>query len=152
VFLYDDELLRILVGKRTEQHSIDHTEYRGVCADAESEGEDGDSREARGLAQHARAVANILRQVLEPFPAPRDAAFFLLVRCVAKPAPSSGPSFVCRHAGLELFLLPQFQMQAHLLFEVGIKLSAMHQHAEAPCKFAQPVHNGAPFRPLQSHA
>ena len=53
--------------------------------------------------------------------------FFLHVGYVAKPAPSSGPSLVCRHAGLELFLLPQFQMQSHLLFEVGIKLSAMHR-------------------------
>src|SRR5882724_9772888 len=77
VFLDDDELLWILVGKRTEQHSIDHAEYRCVCADAESEGEDGDSREAWGLTQHARAVANILRHVLEPFPAPRNLTFFL---------------------------------------------------------------------------
>ena len=37
VFLYDDELFRILVGKRTEQHSIDYTEYRGICADAQGE-------------------------------------------------------------------------------------------------------------------
>src|ERR1700723_2863568 len=66
VFLDDDELLRILVGKRTEQHSIDHTEYRRVCADAESEGEDGDSRKAWGLRQHAEAEANILQERLDP--------------------------------------------------------------------------------------
>src|ERR1700722_6079746 len=47
VFLDDHELLRILVGKWAEQHSIDHTEYRRVCADAESKSEDGDCCETR---------------------------------------------------------------------------------------------------------
>src|ERR1700674_1988591 len=63
VFLDDNELLRILVGKRTEQYSIDHTEYRRVRADAESEGEDGDSREARGLPKRAEAEANVQEEL-----------------------------------------------------------------------------------------
>jgi hypothetical protein len=63
-------------GKRTEQHSIDHTEYRRVRADAESEGEDGDSREARGLAQHAEAEANVLQELLEPNETPHLAYLF----------------------------------------------------------------------------
>src|ERR1700723_3244857 len=73
VFLDDDELLRILVGKRTEQHSIDHTEDRSVGADAESEGEDGDSREPRRLAQRAEAAANVLQELLKPNETPHFA-------------------------------------------------------------------------------
>src|SRR5580658_3205867 len=80
VFLHGDELLRILVGKRTEQHSIDHTEYRRVCADAESDGEDGDDGEAGGLAKHAQAIASVLQEVYKPAPAPRVARYFLSQR------------------------------------------------------------------------
>jgi hypothetical protein len=76
VFLDDDELLRILVGKRTEQHSINHTEYRRVCADAESKSEDGDGGEARGLRQHAEAEANVLQELLEPTGTPHLACLF----------------------------------------------------------------------------
>src|ERR1700728_2534098 len=84
VFLDDDELLRILVGKRTEQYSIDHAEYRRVCADAKSEGEDGDSREARGLRQHADAEANVLQELLEPTRTPNLACLFFDAGHIAK--------------------------------------------------------------------
>jgi len=47
----------------------------------------------------------------------------------AKPAPGGGARIFCRHAGLDPFLLAQLQVQAHLLFEVRIKLTTMGQ----PC-------------------
>jgi hypothetical protein len=58
----ENELLRIFNGKIAEQHRIDDREDGGVGADAEGEGEDGYSREARGFAQHAEGVAQILGQ------------------------------------------------------------------------------------------
>src|SRR6267143_7093090 len=65
VFLYDDEFLRILVGKRTEQHSIDHTEYRGVCADAKGKSKDGEGGKAGIFAEHPHGKTQVLQQCFE---------------------------------------------------------------------------------------
>jgi len=40
------ELVRLRERKRIEEYAVDYGEERGVCADAQSEGEDGDDREA----------------------------------------------------------------------------------------------------------
>src|SRR5579863_8390040 len=76
IFLYDDELLRILVGKRTEQHSVDYTEYRSVRADAESERESGNEGEPGGFAQRPDRIAKVLSEVLNPSHMSRIATFF----------------------------------------------------------------------------
>jgi hypothetical protein len=47
--------------KRAQQNGIYDRENGGVSADAESEGQDGNSREAGILAQQARAEAQILQ-------------------------------------------------------------------------------------------
>ena len=135
-----------------QQRGIDDAENRGRRSDAQGNRQDGDGAEAWRFAQHAQTVAGVLRQVLEPFPAPRYVTFLLQVRCVAEPATGCGSSITLRHSGLELFVLAQFQMQAHLLFEFRIKLPPMNQHPEPSCKFAQPVHQGAPFRRPRSPA
>src|SRR5260370_42412598 len=80
VFLHDDELLRILVGKRTEQHPIDHTEYRGVCADAKGKSKDGDGGEAGIFAEHAGGEADVLPQRFQQWKtAPVAVVFFGLL-------------------------------------------------------------------------
>ena len=48
--------------QRTEQHRIDVTEHRGVGADAEGEGEDGNEREAGRLGESADGKAEIGRK------------------------------------------------------------------------------------------
>src|SRR5260370_42703434 len=132
---HDHELLRILIGKRTEEHSIDDTKDRGVCADAKGKSKDGDGGEAGIFAQHAQAVAYILHEVLEPFPAPRHVTLLPECSYVAKPTPVGGTGRVCGHARLAMILLSQLQMQLHLFFEVRIELAPMHEHPESSSDF-----------------
>src|SRR5713226_3782735 len=130
-FLHDDELLRILVGKRAEQHSIDHTEYRRVCADAESEGEDSDSREARGLAQHAEAEANVLQELLEPNETPHLACLFLHARDVAEFTKRGIPRFLRRHTPRDVVLGLSLDVIANVPVEV-FHHSLASSHGSSP--------------------
>ena len=132
VFLHDDELFRILVGKRTEQHSIDHAEYRRVCADAEGEGEDGDGGEAGGLAQHAEAEANVLQELLEPNETPHLACLFFDAGHIAKFAQRRITCFFLRRP-LRLALLGLLlQMKLKLLLQLLFFPAPLRQPAQLP--------------------
>ena len=58
----EGEAFAVGVGKRAEEGGVGEAEDGGVGADAESEGEHGDSSEARRFAQHAQAMAQVLNQ------------------------------------------------------------------------------------------
>ena len=70
-----DELLRIGVRKRPQQHAVNRAEDGGRGADAERERPDRDCREERASPQHPCAVSQIVREHVEaPFvlPHPHD--------------------------------------------------------------------------------
>src|SRR5215472_18529259 len=48
-----------------QQQSIHHAEDCGVCADAKRESKDDDGGEAGRLTQHAKRIANVLKQRFE---------------------------------------------------------------------------------------
>ena len=60
----------IAIGERAQQHAIDDSKDRGVRANAESEREDRDNREARILQQHPDAIFQIVQEAIHfvPFP------------------------------------------------------------------------------------
>ena len=62
----DHELLGMRVRKRLEHHTVHNAEDRGVGADAEGEGQDGDGGEAGRFAQHAEGEATIRENRIEP--------------------------------------------------------------------------------------
>src|SRR5690348_3198665 len=72
-----DEPVRARHRKQVQGGGVENGEDGGVGADAEGEGEDGDCREARGLAQHAEAEAQILREAFDEADAAGLAALFL---------------------------------------------------------------------------
>ena len=61
----EHELAGVCNGKRSQHDHVEQAEDRGVGADAEGKGEDGDEGEARAGGEHAQAVAQVLREVLE---------------------------------------------------------------------------------------
>src|SRR5262249_45718108 len=63
-----NETLGILIGKRLHEDGVDHGEDGGVGADAESQGESGDQREAWAFAEQAKSVTNILQKQMHPEP------------------------------------------------------------------------------------
>ena len=60
-----DETAGILVGQRLEQDGVEHAEDRGIRTDAQRERQDGDDRESRIAAEHARAVSRVLPGLLD---------------------------------------------------------------------------------------
>lgn len=121
-----DQAVGSLIRQRAQQHPIHDAEYGGVRTDPERQGQHGHDGESRGSPKHAQAVMNVLRQVLQPFPAPRNMTLFLQVCWVAESTSGCGPSVICPHARLQMFLFAHFEMQAHLRFEVRVKLTPMH--------------------------
>jgi hypothetical protein len=61
------------VGQRIEQHRLDDAEHRGVGADAQREGGNGEQREERRAPQGAQPVTQVLPEVVEPVAARRRA-------------------------------------------------------------------------------
>ena len=54
------QTIGIANGRLSQQHSVNKTENGCVGTDAEGEGKNGNSAEARGLSQHAQGVADVL--------------------------------------------------------------------------------------------
>jgi hypothetical protein len=61
----DVNLIRVAEGQRAEKYGVDDGENRGVCANAQGHGGDGDGCETRILSQHAEREAEVLRELVE---------------------------------------------------------------------------------------
>src|SRR5580658_1921337 len=73
---YGDEPFGIRVRKGLYYDPVDSAENGGVGADAERQCQDGGAGKTGRLAEHAQAVTQVPRKLLEPSPAPRQVAFF----------------------------------------------------------------------------
>ena len=79
-----DELLGMRVRQRIEEHGVDDGKQGSVGADAQSQGEDRDGREAGIFSQRAGSVAQVLQEFFEPEPTPLVAGDLLYQRDVAE--------------------------------------------------------------------
>src|SRR6266581_3651987 len=61
-----DELLRILDGEEPQQDLVEKGENGGVRADAESQGQYGNGREAGSAHEHAECVLQVAKDGIEP--------------------------------------------------------------------------------------
>ena len=93
-FVDGRQLVRVLVREWTEEDVIDHAEDGRVRADPESQRENSDRRKARILAHHAKRIARVLNQSLEPHPAPHLAHLLSQVRDVAELLVRRVPSII----------------------------------------------------------
>lgn len=50
-----------------------------------------------------------------------------------------------RFAQRALFFLKEFEVELHLLLEVGVKLTAMEKHFQATSEFTEPIHRRVPL-------
>jgi len=102
VVLHGDELLGVGEGERVEQRRVDDAEDGGRGADAERDGQDGDGREARRLAQEPRGKADVQRQTVPPHPPTRFVEPLLGGHDVAEaPARGSGGVLVAHALGAQ---------------------------------------------------
>ena len=61
-FLQTHDLAGLMQGQGIEQDGIHNAEYGGVRPDSKRQGNHGHSRKAGGLPQHAKLVAQVLKQ------------------------------------------------------------------------------------------
>src|ERR1022692_961902 len=70
-------------GQGAKQKNMDERKDGGVCTDAEGEGGDRGGRETRGLAQLAKRVANVLKELIHGVCSP----FCFVIRSCGIPVP-----------------------------------------------------------------
>src|SRR5579871_854637 len=116
-------LIRMAIRQRPEEHGIHCAENGSACADPEGQCQYRSHRESGTTAQHARVIADILHQRLQPDPSPLLAALFTEKCFVAELTPRR----VCRI--IRSSARPRFhlQMKAHLLCEVAVRSPAGNQ-------------------------
>ena len=124
-----EQALRVAVREAAEHDGMDDAEDRSVDAEAEGEGENGDSGEAGGLAEGAEAVPYILHQLFERDPPPQvDAG--LLEGCAVSESPP-GSVEIAEFAGAEV------QVKAHFFVEILDEAVLMKEMGETPADFAE---------------
>ena len=149
-----EQLLRMVVRQRLQQHGIDDAEDGSVRADAESEGEHGDGGEAGILAQHAQSEARVLHEGLDRGQALQLAVGFLELREPSEPqrAPRAWlPPAPCRAARLSSVSMSRWALE--LLIEVSIDAARRQPRASARDERPHPGEHGlAPLRDAQHAA
>jgi hypothetical protein len=136
VLPYQDQLVRVVIGKRRQHYSLDNAEHRSGRADAKSKRKDNYCSESRRFAQHAHAVPHVLRQSLYQVDATGLAAFFFdLVRAAKKKA-STTPGFRRGHAGLDKFLDLLLKMKEQLIVQFALHGATPEKRAETALNLA----------------
>jgi hypothetical protein len=98
------------------------------------------------LDQHPKTIAHVLQCVFQPAPSPHVPTLLSQSDFVPNSPVRRVPRFFRRNAGFDLFLLPQFAVQAHLFFQVAVELTAAKQHQEPSSEFNEPVHGSLSLR------
>src|SRR5690348_3966799 len=135
-----DEPVRARHRKQVQGGGVENGEDGGVGADAEGEGEDGDCREARGLAQHAEAEAQILREAFDEADAAGLAALFLDAFEAAEFESRAAESFGARDAGAEEIFSVGVDVGAKLGVHVGLHVGATQDGAGPGAETSEKCH------------
>jgi hypothetical protein len=136
VLPYQNQLVRIAIGKRGQHHSLDNAEHRSGRADAKSKRKDNNCSESRRFAQHAHAVPHILRQSLYQVNATGLAAFFLDLVRAAKEKAGPTPRFRRGHAGPNKLFDLLLKMKEQLIVQFALHNATPEQRAETALKLA----------------
>src|SRR2546421_8549747 len=118
-----DELLRMNIGQRLQKHAIDDAEDRGVRADAQRERHNGHQGKAGIFTQHARGVAQVLEEFIEPKRAPLVASNFANHRDVSEFA-ACGPGGV-RESLTAVNTISRGHSQMALQFFIKLRLNLL---------------------------
>src|SRR5690348_5535804 len=113
-----DQLIRLIYGKSPQQQCIDEAKDCGVGADAESEGENRDRREAWGFAQHTQREANVAREIVPEEPAAEFVEALLSLGDVAESAAGGVVSFLFAEALFAEACNLQLQMRFDFALEI----------------------------------
>ena len=125
-----DELLRTPHRQRPEQHDICNAEHGGVGANAQREGNYRHCCYPEVLAEHARAVTDILNHALNEIHAPSVAALFLDLLDTAESAQGDVAGFPGAHSRRDVLLDLLLEMECHLVGKLLVQLLSSEQRAQ----------------------
>jgi len=129
------ELGRMGHRQRAQADRVDHLEDGGVGADAERERQDGDRGEPRIPAEEPQAVAQILRQPLEPHAAPHLARDLLDRGDVADLAPRGGFRLRARLAAVHAIADRHLEVRPDLFAELVVPIAPPEPGRHASLRF-----------------
>jgi hypothetical protein len=129
----EDEPIRVGVGQRPQQHGAEQAEDRGIRADAETERENRDARERRVPAQHARADAQVLHEMVERGESRAVPVVLPDLREAAEPDERLAPRLVRRHSGAQVVVDVHVQVALKLRVELGL-VRPRHDRTGEPCQ------------------
>ena len=132
---YLGEFGRVGHGQRAQPDRVDDLEDGGVRADAERERQDGDRREPRIPAEEPQAVAQVLRQPLEPQASPHLARDLLDRGDVADLAPRGGLGLRARLAAVHAIADRHLEVRADFLAELVVSVAPPEPGRHASLRF-----------------
>ena len=101
-----NQLLRLRVGQRPEQHAVEHAEHRRIRSDADGQREHHGDRESRRPPQPAADMLQIHQQRFESLPLPHFTAPLLEECHIAELAARGSLGLIARHALFHQFVDP----------------------------------------------
>src|SRR6266508_1600545 len=126
-------------GHRAQKQRIDDAEDRGVCANAERQGQYSNQREAGILEQHSQAIPQILKERIDDSES-THLAIHLLQQCHVSELAARGPSGLdLGHPLADISLGEQAQMRLDLVVELSIRLTISEQSSKSRYQGAQIV-------------
>src|SRR6185503_9525489 len=126
-----NQLIRIWIGQRTNQDSIDDAENRSGGADAETERQDGGRREGRTLAEHAHREATLLEKLLHPPDAVHDVRILTNPQRASEVPASRLARLRQRHTAVMELLGALVDMELELTLDVTIHATRAKDVGEA---------------------
>ena len=134
------QLVRGSIGKRPEEHRVQHAEHRGIGADREREYGDGADRKAGTLAQGSHRVAYVLRHGFDQGERATVTVGFLHRLDASKAAQCGVARLGWIHAGFEVVLNLHLQVKANLIVQLALQPVAFEQATQARGNDAGPAH------------
>jgi hypothetical protein len=112
-----EELIRVRIGKRFQEHCVNDAENSRVRANAECKREHSDGGEGGGLAQGAEAIAEVAEEIVEVSFPPGVADFFFDAFEAAEFHLGAATGFFGGHASCDIVDDLPFEMEAEFLVE-----------------------------------
>ena len=126
--------LGVLYGKRTEENCVHQAEDGCVGADTESQGKDGDCREAGIFAQNAEAKPDISKESFEQTPGAHFTDLFLYLFHPAQFQACLPVGFLCGHARVDFFFRQQQFERTDFLIQFALLAFLVEQVAHEACQ------------------
>ena len=150
--VHTHDLVRPWNGQQLQGNPVQHGKNSGVHPDSQRDRQDCDHREPWILRQRSRAIAKVLRNLLEPEPAPGTASFFFDKRGIAEGAHGGVARFLRVHAGGNVFGDLLFDMKLHLVIQSLCDPLATEQGLQSQRQSPSPQHDSSLLRRLANHS